>query len=70
MELTKYDRELLQLYRDAGESGKLFIWDLLACFVCCGEDFIQEIQAVAGDKEAMRAVVAKWKATIPAEATV
>ena len=64
MELTKYEREFLQLYRDADESGKLFIWDLLICSASCGEDFFQEIQAVQGDKEALRAVVAKWKATI------
>lgn len=64
MELSKYEREFLQLYRDADEGGKLFIWDLLIC-ANCGEDFFREIQAVQGDKEAMRAVVAKWKVTIP-----
>lgn len=64
MELTKYGRELLQLYRDADESGKLFIWDLVFCAASCGEDFFREIQAVQNDKEAVRAVVAKWKATI------
>ena len=69
MELSKYEREFLQLYREADEGGKLFIWDLLIC-ASCGEDFFREIQAVQGDKEAMRAVVAKWKATIPAEVAV
>lgn len=66
MQLSKFEREFLQLYRDADESGKLFIWDLPACFASCGDAFIQEIQAVQGDKAAMRAVVAKWKVTIPA----
>lgn len=64
MELSKCEREFLQLYRDADESGKLFIWDLLCCAVNCGEEFFQEIQAVQGDRDDMRAVVAKWKATI------
>ena len=66
MTLTKSEREFIQVYRDADEEGKLFIWDLLACFVSCGDAFIQEIQAVQGDKAAMSAVVAKWKVTIPA----
>lgn len=65
MELTKYEREFLRLYRDADESGKLFIWDLLICSASCGEDFFQELQAaVTDDKETIRAVVTKWKATI------
>lgn len=61
MQLSKIEREFLQFYRDADESGKLFIVDLVACFVNCGDAFIQEIQAVQGDTAAMRAVVAKWK---------
>ena len=65
VELTKYEREFLQLYRDADESGKLFMWDLLICAASCGEDFFQELMvAVKDDKAAIRAVVAKWKATI------
>lgn len=68
---TAQEREFLQLYRDADEAGKLHIMDLLCCFVYCGEEFIQEIQAAKEQgKEAMLACVAKWKATIPAEVAV
>ena len=64
---TAQEREFLRLYRDADETGKLFMMDLLYCFVYCGEDFIQELQKTyeQGGKEAMLAVIAKWKATIP-----
>jgi hypothetical protein len=70
MELTKYDRELLQLYRDADESGKLFIFDMLLCAATCGEEFFQELQATPQEPAALKAVVSKWKATIPAEVAV
>ncbi len=58
------EKELIQIYRDADDTGKALMWDLLRCFVYGGEDFIQEIRAVEGDKEAMKAVIAKWAATV------
>lgn len=62
--MTVQEREFIQLYRDADETGKAFIYDMLLCFAYCGEDFIQEIQAAKGNKEAMQAVVAKYVATV------
>ena len=68
---TAQEREFLQLYQDADETGKLIMMDLLCCFVYCGETFIQEIQETqAQGKEAILAVIAKWKATIPAGVAV
>ena len=67
MTLTKYDMEFLQLYRDASEEGKLALYDMLLCAVTCGEEFFQEIQTTPREPVALKAVIAKWKATIPAE---
>lgn len=68
---TAQERKFFQLYRDADEAGKLYMMDLLYCFAYCGEDFIQEIQeAQMHGKEAILAVIAKWKSTIPAGVAV
>jgi 5'-deoxynucleotidase YfbR-like HD superfamily hydrolase len=68
---TAQEREFIQLYRDADEARKVYIMDLLCCFVYCGEEFMMEIQeAQAKGKEAILATVAKWKATIPAEVAI
>ena len=61
---TAQDRELLRIFRDADAEGKAIILDMLLCFVSCEEEFLQEIQAVEGEKEAIKAVVAKWKDTM------
>ena len=68
--MTTQEREFIQLYRDADETGKALIYDMLLCFAYCGEDFIQEIQAAKGNNEAMRAVVAKYVATVKAGVAV
>lgn len=70
MTLTKSEREFIQVYRDADEEGKLFIFDMLICAATCGEEFFKELQATPQEPAALRAVVAKWKATIPAEVAV
>lgn len=62
MTLTKSEREFIQAFRDADEEGKLFILDLLCCTVRFGEDFLKDMQTVQGDRDAMIAVVSKWKA--------
>lgn len=67
---TAQEREFLQIYRDASEEGKLFIFDMLLCAATCGEEFFQELQATPKEPAALKAVVAKWKATIPAEVAV
>lgn len=67
---TAQEREFLQVYRDASEEGKLFIFDMLLCAATCGEEFFQELKATPQEPAALRAVVAKWKATIPAEVAV
>ena len=58
------EKELIRIFRDADAEGKTIILDMLFCFVSCGEEFVQEIQAVEGDKEAIKAVVAKWRDTV------
>lgn len=57
---TAQEREFLRIFRGADAEGKAIILDMLFCFASCGEEFVQEIQAVEGDREAMIAVVAKW----------
>ena len=64
MTLTKSEREFIQVYRDADEEGKLFIFDMLICAATCGEDFLKDMQTVQGDRDAMIAVVSKWKAAV------
>lgn len=68
--ITTQEREFIQLWRDADETSKEVIFDMLLCFAYCGEDFVQEIQAAQGGKEAMQAVVTKYVATIKEEVAV
>ena len=67
---TAQDREFLQIYRDASEEGKTFIFDMLLCAATCGDEFFQELQATPQEPAAIKAVVSKWKATIPVGAAV
>ena len=64
--MTPEQREFIQLYQEADKDTKMFLADLLLCFVGCGDDFIEEITAVKGDAVAMRAVVDKWLPTATA----
>ena len=68
--ITTQEREFIQLCRDADETSKEVIFEMLLCFAYCGEDFVQEIQATQGDKKAMQAVVAKYVATVKEEIAV
>ena len=61
--LTENEREFVKLFRESDEEGKLFMWDLLCCTGIFGEDFLKDMQTVQGDRDAMIAVVSKWKAT-------
>ena len=67
---TTQEMEIIQLFRNADDADKMFLVDMLLCFVYCGEDFIQEIQAAQEDKEAMQAVVTKYVATVKEEVVV
>jgi hypothetical protein len=61
---TAQERELIQLWGKADNTGKALMMDLLLCFTHCGEEFLQEIQAAQENVETMKAVIAKWVATV------
>ena len=61
---TAQEREFIQIYRNADDAGKALIHDMLLCFAYCGEDFINEIRAVQEDKDGIKAIVAKYVATV------
>ena len=61
---TAQEKEFLQIYLNADNAGKALIFGMLLCFAYCGEDFINEIQEVQGDKDAMMAVIAKHAADL------
>ena len=61
--LTTPEKECIQLFRNAGEATKTFIFVLLLCFAYCGEDFINEIQEAKNRGGAeMKATVEKYVA--------
>ena len=62
--LTASEEKFIQLFRESDEEGKLFMLDLLCCTVSFGEDFLKDMQIVQGDRDAMIAVVSKWKTTV------
>ena len=62
--LTASEEKFIRLFRESDEEGKLFMWDLLCCIGRFGEDFLKDMQTVQGDRDAMIAVVSKWKATV------
>lgn len=62
--VTAQEKEFLQIYQNADNAGKALIFGMLLCFAYCGEDFINEIQEVQGDKDAMMAVIAKHAADL------
>ena len=64
--MTNTEKEFIQIYQDASEEGKLFIFDMILCAATCGEGFFKELQATPQEPAAIKAVVTKWKATIPA----
>ena len=69
---SKYEVELLKLYRNTNERGRQLMFDLLTCFVTFGKPFIEEMQTYldAEDKDGMIACVERWKATLGEGATV
>ena len=58
------EKELIQIYKNADDAGKALIFGMLLCFAYCGEDFINEIQEVQGDKDEMMAVIANHAAAL------
>ena len=62
--LPASEEKFIQLFRESDEESKLFMLDLLCCTVRFGEDFLKDMQTVQGDRDAMLAVVSKWKAAV------
>ena len=62
--VTEQEKEFLQIYQNADDAGKGLLFGMLLCFAYCGEDFINEIQEVQGDKDEMMAVIAKHAAAL------
>ena len=58
--MTAQERECIQIFREADDTVKTFIFDMLLCFAYCDEDFISEIMEAKGDKNAMIATVTKY----------
>lgn len=58
--LTALEKDCIQLYRDADENTKAFLFDMLRCFAYCGEDFVNEIREQT-DSAGMIAIVNKYK---------
>ena len=70
--MTEKQKEMLQIWSEADENGKALIMDLLTVAVAFGEPFYNEMQTYLDrkDADAMRAVVAKYKAMLREGATV
>lgn len=62
--LNTYEREFIQLFRDADEDGKTYIIQVLLCALHFGSEFCAEMEAlrIKGDKEGMRECAANWYA--------
>ncbi len=58
--LTTLERDCIQFYREADENTKTFLFDMLLCFVYCGEEFANEIRG-QNSRAAMLATVNKYK---------
>jgi hypothetical protein len=70
--MTETQKEMIQLWTEADEDGKAFIFDLLTVAVAIGEPFYTEMQTYLENKgtDAMRACVARYKALLREGATV
>lgn len=70
--MTDTQKEMIQLWTEADEDGKAFIFDLLTVAVAIGEPFYTEMQTYLENKDtdAMSACVARYKALLREGATV
>ena len=70
--MTDTQKEMIQLWTEADEDGKVMIFDLLTVAVAVGEPFYTEMQTYLENKDAdaMRACVARYKALLREGATV
>ena len=63
-DLTANERELIQLFREVDEAGKMYIIQMLMCYLRFGADFYAEMKELLdrGDKKGMRECVSRWYA--------
>ena len=66
--LTQTQTELIQLYNESDQDGKLFIFDMVLCAATYGEEFCKDLQATPQEPVALKAAVAKWKDKFTADA--
>ena len=62
--LTANDRMFIQLFRDADEEGKMYIIQVLICYLHFGADFYSEMKELQdkGDTDGMKECTARWYA--------
>lgn len=59
--LTENEEEFIDLVSKADEDGKIFIFNLLTCFVSGGDAFTKELETIPPqDRDGVRACVDKW----------
>ena len=59
--MTENEKDFLDLFSKADDEGKLFIANLLMCFVSGGDAFFKEFEAIPPqDRDGARACVNKW----------
>lgn len=52
--------QAVNIFARADSDKQALLLDMLFCFANCGEDFVQEMEAVQGDKAAIITVIQKW----------
>ena len=62
--MTTNERKLIKFFREADEDGKMYILQMLTCFLVFGDDFITEMKELIdkSDKNGMKECVARWYA--------
>ena len=63
-DLTANEREFIQLFRESDGAGRIYIIQMLMCYLRFGADFYAEMKELLdrGDKEGMRECVSRWYA--------
>ena len=61
-ELTREDRELVELFKNADEKGKERMMNMLRCMVQFGDEFMVEMSAAVkrDDPDEINAILRKW----------
>lgn len=62
--LTTNDRMFIQLFRDADVEGKMYIIQVLICYLHFGTDFYAEMKELQdkGDTDGIKECIARWYA--------